>query len=76
MTRFVSKSLKLNGLESLSPFAVWSICQTEQKIVCNSIDQIFVLLSVRKGRNGETGIVGGDKDRFMLGDCVEKSFRI
>ena len=39
MTRLASESLKLDRLESISPFGVWNICQTEQKIVCHGIDQ-------------------------------------
>ena len=75
MTRLASESLKLDRLESISPFGVWNICQTEQKIVCHGIDQIFVLLGVRKSRDGKAGVISGDKDAFMFCDRRKKALR-
>ncbi len=76
MTRLVSRSLVFNGLESLGPFGVWNICQTEQKIVCDSIDPIFVLPGVQKSRDGEAGFISGDEDGLKFGDHRKKAFRV
>ena len=75
MTCLVSKSLVFNRLESLGPFGVLNIFQTEQKIVCDSINQIFVLLGMRKSCDGEAGAISGYKDGFMFGDRRKKALR-